>query len=66
VFRQLMSQGSGNREAFRVPESEMVFNLFARPIIIAAYVYKDLSITHMMGKREVNYSKNRREDRLRY
>lgn len=40
VFRQLMSQQSGTREAFSVPKSEEVFNLFARPIILAAYVYE--------------------------
>src|SRR5690606_15115007 len=39
VFKELMSQQSGTREAFNVPQSEEVFHLITRPIILAAYVY---------------------------
>jgi hypothetical protein len=39
VFKQLLSQQSGTRDAFSVPKSEEVFNLITRPMILAAYVY---------------------------
>lgn len=39
VFKELMSQQSGTREAFSVPKSQEVFHLITRPIILAAYVY---------------------------
>lgn len=43
VFRELMSEELGTREALQVPKSDTIFNVFARPIIIAAYVYESPS-----------------------
>jgi hypothetical protein len=40
VFRELMSQEAGTREAFRVPKSDELFNVSTRPVILAAYFYK--------------------------
>lgn len=44
VLKQLMSHETGDREAFVVPNSGDVFSLFAKPVILAAYIYEVPSV----------------------
>jgi hypothetical protein len=40
IFQQVINQEPGDREAFAVPESDVVFNPSTQPVIIAAYIYE--------------------------